>query len=101
MGVITCAWPRERLAQRLGHNRATGTLPSLVAATINRMSNTLSITALEQRQLEVITRRLEQVEPVVRAIHEAAEHVPAADRVAMLLEQVTRAQRGTWNVAQP
>jgi hypothetical protein len=66
------------------------------------MSNTLPITAREQRQLAVITRRLEQVEPVVTAIREAADHLPAADKIAVIerLEHISRAQRGQWKVNQ-
>jgi hypothetical protein len=46
--------------------------------------------------------RLEQVEPVVTAIREAADHLPAADKIAVIerLKHISRAQRGQWNVNQ-
>ena len=68
------------------------------------MSDTLPITPREQRQLDVITRRLDQVEPVVDAIDRATAHLPAADRIAVrerLHALGARGQRGTWDVAQP
>jgi hypothetical protein len=45
------------------------------------MSDHIVITPTEQRQLHVITRRLEQVEPVLTAINRATAHLPAADRL--------------------
>ena len=68
------------------------------------MSDTLPITPLEQRQLHVITRRLDQVDPVVDAIHRATAHLPAADRIAVrerLHDLGERSQRGPWDVSQP
>lgn len=47
------------------------------------MSDHIVITPHEQRQLDVIARRLDQVAPVLNAIHRATQHVPAADRVAV------------------
>jgi hypothetical protein len=66
-------------------------------------SDVVSITPLEQRQLNVIVRRLEQVEPVVDAIYRATASLPAADRLAVTqrLEHIGRAQRGQWDVGQP
>src|SRR5829696_5369260 len=45
------------------------------------VSDTLAITPIEQRQLDAITRRLDQVAPVLDAIHRATRHLPAADRL--------------------
>jgi hypothetical protein len=67
-------------------------------------TDAIPITPLEHRQLTVITRRLDQVEPVVDAIHRATEHLPAADRLAVrqrLHELSNRGQRSVWDVSQP
>ena len=67
-------------------------------------TNAIPISPLEQRQLTVITRRLEQVEPIIDAIHRATAHLPAADRIHVqqrLHELSSRSQRGAWDVSQP
>jgi hypothetical protein len=65
-------------------------------------TNAIPISPLEQRQLTV-TRRLDQVEPVVDAIHRATAHLPAADRYHIqqrLHELGNRGQRSVWDVSQ-
>ncbi len=47
------------------------------------MSDTLPATPLEQRQLDVISRRIETVAPLFDAIHQATRWLPAADRLAV------------------
>jgi hypothetical protein len=65
-------------------------------------TNAIPKNPLEQRQLTVITRRLDQVEPVVDAIHRATAHLPAADHYHIqqrLHEPGNRGQRSVWDVS--